>query len=119
MLEGELIAGGDGDGRRPGLGALRWTPTRSDSGISEGDIVVVGDRADAQRRVDRARRRAAGHQQRRRAAGDEVLELARERGTAVVVSPLDSYVTARMITLAAPCSALMRGRAADRPRPTT
>jgi manganese-dependent inorganic pyrophosphatase len=38
---------------------------------------------------------------------DEILTLARERGTAVVVSPLDTYVSGRMITLAAPCRALM------------
>jgi manganese-dependent inorganic pyrophosphatase len=38
---------------------------------------------------------------------DEVLELARERGTAVVSTPLDSYVASRMVTLSAPCRALM------------
>ena len=38
---------------------------------------------------------------------EEVLALARERDTAVVTSPLDSYVTSRMITLSAPCRALM------------
>jgi manganese-dependent inorganic pyrophosphatase len=35
-----------------------------------------------------------------------VLLLARERGAAVVSSPLDTYVTARMITLSAPCRAV-------------
>ena len=40
-------------------------------------------------------------------AGDDVLELAGEREAAVITSTLDSYVTARMITLAAPCHALM------------
>jgi len=39
---------------------------------------------------------------------DELLALAAERGAAVVVSPLDTYVTGRMITLAAPCRALMQ-----------
>jgi manganese-dependent inorganic pyrophosphatase len=38
---------------------------------------------------------------------DDVLAQARKRGTAVIVSPLDSYVSGRMITLAAPCRALM------------
>ena len=38
---------------------------------------------------------------------DEILGLAAQRGTTVVVSPLDSFVSARMITLAAPCEALM------------
>ena len=41
------------------------------------------------------------------AAEPDILALARERGTAVVTSPLDSYVTSRMITLSAPCRALM------------
>jgi manganese-dependent inorganic pyrophosphatase len=41
------------------------------------------------------------------APSEETLALARERGTAVVSSPLDTYVSARMITLAAPCRALM------------
>jgi manganese-dependent inorganic pyrophosphatase len=38
---------------------------------------------------------------------DDMLALAREHGTAVVSSPLDTYVSARMVTLAAPCRALM------------
>ena len=36
-----------------------------------------------------------------------MLALAREHGTTVVCSPLDSYVTSRMVTLSAPCRALM------------
>ena len=44
---------------------------------------------------------------------DEVLALARERGTAIIRSPLDTYVTARMITLAAPCHGLMEPGPAD------
>jgi manganese-dependent inorganic pyrophosphatase len=36
-----------------------------------------------------------------------VVELAREHGTTIIVSPLDSYVCGRMITLAAPCLGLM------------
>jgi manganese-dependent inorganic pyrophosphatase len=38
---------------------------------------------------------------------DETLELARKAGISVVTSPLDSYVTGRMITLAAPCTAVL------------
>src|SRR3712207_9210180 len=41
------------------------------------------------------------------APGDDVVALARERGAAVVVSPLDSYVTGRMIQLAVPCATVM------------
>jgi manganese-dependent inorganic pyrophosphatase len=40
-----------------------------------------------------------------------VVRLANERGTAIVVSPLDTYVTGRMITLAAPCQAFMEKNA--------
>jgi manganese-dependent inorganic pyrophosphatase len=35
------------------------------------------------------------------------LDLARERGTTVVVAPLDAYVSARMVSLASPCEGLM------------
>ena len=42
-----------------------------------------------------------------RAGATRSSRCAREHGTAVVASPLDSYVTGRMITLAAPCRALM------------
>ena len=78
----------------------------TDSGISEGDVVVVGNRTDAQRRVielGAALVVISNGAGRRRGAGARP----RERGTAVVVSPLDTYVSGRMITLAAPCSALM------------
>jgi manganese-dependent inorganic pyrophosphatase len=37
----------------------------------------------------------------------EIVALAEEHGTAVIISPLDTYVSARMITLAAPCRGLM------------
>jgi len=76
------------------------------TGISEGDVVVVGNRPDAQRLV--IENGAAlvvisnGSQ-----ADPDVLAYAEERGAALVVSPLDTYVSARMITLAAPCRALM------------
>ena len=56
--------------------------------------------------MDRARRLPAAEQA-GRVVPDDVLELARTRGAAVVSSTLDSYVSARMITLAAPCRALM------------
>jgi manganese-dependent inorganic pyrophosphatase len=77
-----------------------------ESGIAAGDVVVIGNREDAQRRM--IERGVAlmlvsnGH-----TPGDEVLRAAHEAGTAVVVSPLDSYVCGRMTTLAAPCRALM------------
>jgi manganese-dependent inorganic pyrophosphatase len=76
------------------------------SGVESGDVVVVGNRDDVQRRLIEA-----GVDLLVVSNGEcpeqEVLDLAREHDTAVVCSPLDSYVSGRMITLAAPCHALM------------
>ena len=105
VLGGDLVAGDD----KQVSGRVWVLAMDTDSlGVAEGDIAVVGDREDAQRRaieigldllvVSRDSR-----------PSDDVLEMARQRGTAVVVSPLDSYVTARMITLSAPCRALSEG----------
>ena len=84
-----------------------------------GDVVVVGNRADAQRAGDRARRRAARAHQRRRRRPTRSSRWPASAGPPSIVSPLDSYVSGRMITLAAPCRALMDARAADRHAPTT
>ena len=76
------------------------------TGISEGDVVVVGNRADAQRlAIDRGAALLVLSNGAR--PDSEVLSLARSRGTTLIVSPLDTYVSGRMITLAAPCRALM------------
>src|SRR4051794_13851702 len=77
-----------------------------ESGISDGDAVIIGNREDAQRRMIE-RGVALMLISNGIAPSDEILRLARERGTAIVLSPLDSYVCGRMTTLAAPCSALM------------
>jgi manganese-dependent inorganic pyrophosphatase len=78
----------------------------SPTGISEGDVVVVGNRDDAHRlAIDRGA--ALLVISNGAPPSDAVLALAREQGAAVIVSPLDSYVAGRMITLAAPCSAFM------------
>jgi manganese-dependent inorganic pyrophosphatase len=105
VLEGELLVGEDEE-----LAGRVWVYAmdvgRRPSKIGAGDVVVVGDRPDAQRyAIDLG----AGLLVTSNGAlpPDEILALAAERGTAVVVSPLDSYVTSRMITLSAPCRALM------------
>ncbi len=104
VLEGELVSGED-----ELLSGRVWVHSMDvarTSGISAGDVVVVGNRADAQRLVIELG--AALLVASNGATPDpEVLELAAERGTAVVLSPLDTYVSARMITLAAPCHAFM------------
>jgi manganese-dependent inorganic pyrophosphatase len=71
-------------------------------GFAARDVVVVGDRPDAQRIVIEVGV-ALLITSNGTAAPDDVVALARERDIAVVTSPLDSYVTNRMVTLSAPC----------------
>jgi manganese-dependent inorganic pyrophosphatase len=104
VLDGELVEGEDRE-----LSGRVWVQSmdvKSKSGISEGDVVVVGNRADAQRLAIESGAHLVVLSNGTR-PDDDVLELARERGTSVIVSPLDTYVSGRMITLAAPCRALM------------
>jgi manganese-dependent inorganic pyrophosphatase len=104
VLGGELIAGEDRV-----LEGRVWVhamDVHTPSGISEGDVVVVGDRADSQRlaiELGAALVVLSNGSQ----LAPEARELALERGTVVVGSPLDTYVSGRMITLAVPCRALM------------
>ncbi len=106
VLEGELLAG-EGEAEITGrVWVLAMASASLPLGFEAGDVVVVGDRPDAQRiALD------VGVGLLVLANGtrpdEDVLALAREREIAVIASPLDSYVTARMITLSAPCSALM------------
>jgi manganese-dependent inorganic pyrophosphatase len=104
VLEGELITGEDRQ-----LSGRVWVyamDSGNDSGISDGDIVVVGNRPDSQLLVIELGA-ALVVLSNSAAPSEAALAAARERGTAIVVTPLDSYVSGRMITLAAPCSALM------------
>jgi manganese-dependent inorganic pyrophosphatase len=105
VLEGEVIAGADQE-----LTGRIWVSTMAigsaPTPIGAGDVMVVGDREDAQRRALELGVSLLVTPN-GSVPSDEILELARERGTTVVVSPLDAYVTARMITLAAPSEALM------------
>jgi manganese-dependent inorganic pyrophosphatase len=105
VLDGEQVEGSEGT-----VAGRVWVhsidATRSDSNISEGDVVVVGNRADAQRQsIELGATLIVTSNG--AAPGDEIRALARERGVSVVVSPLDSYLTSRMITLAAPCEAMI------------
>jgi manganese-dependent inorganic pyrophosphatase len=107
VLEGELLAGED----REASGKL-WVMSMSVDSMGQsmetGDIVVIGDRTEGQRRAIEL------------GAGilvvsngvrpeDEVLRVAEEKGIPVVLSPLDSYVTSRMIQLSVPCWEVMTG----------
>ncbi len=103
VLGGRLLAGED----KPLTGRV-WVhsmdPTRS--GASPGDVVVVGNRSDAQRlAIERGAQLLVLSNDSE--PEHDVLALAKEHGVAVIVSPADSYVSGRMITLAAPCAALM------------
>jgi manganese-dependent inorganic pyrophosphatase len=104
VLEGKLVAGEDRT-----LAGRVWVHSMdaaAPSGISDGDIVVVGNRADAQRlAIDLGA--ALVVLSNGSTPSDEVLAFAGERGAAILVSPLDSYVSGRMITLAAPCRSYM------------
>jgi manganese-dependent inorganic pyrophosphatase len=103
-LEGELVCGEERQ-----LSGRVWVysmDVSAQSGIAEGDVVVVGNRPDAQQRVIELGAALVVLSNNAR-ADDAVLEAARRHSTAIVSSPLDSYVSGRMITLAAPCRALM------------
>jgi len=104
VLEGELVAGEDRE-----VAGRVWVfamDVRARTRIDEGDVVVVGNRPDAQHlALERGAALIVVSNGSR--PSEETLELARAKGAGVVVSPLDSYVTSRMITLSAPCRALM------------
>jgi len=105
VMEGQLQVG---EAERQVAGRI-WVlamDVRSPTQVESGDIVVTGDRPDVQRRA-LERGAALLVTSNSVAADDGVLELARASDAAVATSRLDSYVTARMVTLAAPCHALM------------
>ncbi|MBA2523895.1 MAG: putative manganese-dependent inorganic diphosphatase [Solirubrobacterales bacterium] len=105
VLDGKQVEGGDGT-----VAGRVWVhsidASRGDSKISMGDVVVVGNRIDAQRQSIElgASLLVLSNGQEPPA---EICELARERDVSIIVSPLDSYVTSRMISLAAPCGAMV------------
>jgi manganese-dependent inorganic pyrophosphatase len=107
VLGGELLAGSPDFEVRGRLWVAAMDLNAMAVTIDAGDIVVVGDREDAQRAlvadIGVAVLVVSG--------GDrptaEVLALAQERDVSVVSSPLDSYVTARLVQLAVPCRAIM------------
>ena len=104
VLQGELLSGEDRE-----LSGRVWVHSMdvaSPSGISPGDVVVVGNRADAQQ-LALELGAALVVISNGATPSEPVLALAREHDTPIVVSPLDTYVSARMITLAAPCRAFM------------
>lgn len=79
---------------------------RSESGMTEGDIVVVGDREDAQLK---ALERGVSLLLLSNGArpSEHVQQHAKGRGVGIVAATLDSYICGRMTTLAAPVNSLM------------
>jgi manganese-dependent inorganic pyrophosphatase len=106
VLEGEQLVGEGDTEVRARVWVLAMATESLPLGFEAGDVVVVGDRPDAQRIAIEVGVALLVTSNGTR-PDDEILDLAREHGTAVIVSPLDSYVTSRMITLSAPCRALM------------
>ena len=74
--------------------------------MGENDIVVVGNRTEAQRRAVElgVALVVAPYDS---TPDDDVVELARKSGTGVVLSPLDSYVTGRLVSLSVPVREVM------------
>jgi manganese-dependent inorganic pyrophosphatase len=105
VLEGELVAGPDQEiSGRVWVMAMDIGSLPSD--IGRGDVVVVGNRPDAHKAaLDLGVGLLVTSND--TVPGDEILQRAEREGVPIVRSPLDSYVTSRMITLSAPCRALM------------
>ncbi len=105
VLEGELLVGEDRE-----ISGQLWVISMGVDSMGKtmqpGDVVVIGDRPRGQRRAIELGAAVLVVSNGVRPE-DEVLEMARERGTAVVLSPLDSYVTSRLIQLSVPCWEVM------------
>jgi manganese-dependent inorganic pyrophosphatase len=95
VLQGELVTG-EGDTMITGrLWVISMDVATMGRNIEAGDIVVVGDRADAQLQAIEL------------GCAAMVTSNGIERGTIVIISPSDSYVTSRMIRLSEPCSVVV------------
>jgi manganese-dependent inorganic pyrophosphatase len=105
VLGGEVLVTGDGDvsGR---LWVLAMEAAALRGIVRAGDIAIVGDRPDAQLAAVELGVDLLVLSNGTR-PGEEVLRAAREARVNVIVSPLDSYVSARMIQLAVPVGRLM------------
>jgi manganese-dependent inorganic pyrophosphatase len=106
VLDGELVEGPPDRQLSGRVSVLAMSVESLPVAFGARDIVVVGDRPDAQRlAIDTGVSLLVLSNGTR--PDDDILAHAREHDTAVIVSPLDTYVTARMITLAEPSRALM------------
>ncbi len=107
VLEGELLCG-DPSVEIKGRVWVQAMHSTADSKVQPGDVVVIGDRPNATAAA-LANGIALLVLSNDATPTDGVLKIAADQGTCVVVSPLDSYVTSRMITLSEPCRAFSEG----------
>ncbi len=105
VLEGELLAGEDKETSGK-LWVISMSVNSMGQSMDPGDIVVIGDRTKGQRRAIELGAGVLVVSNGVRPE-DEVLRMAEEQGTSVVLSPLDSYVTSRLIQLSVPCWEVM------------
>ncbi|HEU0316659.1 MAG TPA: putative manganese-dependent inorganic diphosphatase, partial [Solirubrobacteraceae bacterium] len=106
VLGGRLLVGGERQVR--GRVWVQAMASDAESKVGPGDVVVVGNRPNSQRRAIEAGV-ALLVTSNGTVPDDGLLDMARRSGTAVIASELDSYVTSRMITLSEPCHALIEG----------
>jgi manganese-dependent inorganic pyrophosphatase len=106
VLEGELLVGKKDSESSGQLWVISMSVNSMGKSMKSGDVVVIGDRPRGQRRAIELGAGVLVVSNGVR-PDDEILELAREQGTAVVVSPIDSYVTSRLIQLSVPCWEVM------------
>ncbi|WP_119069036.1 putative manganese-dependent inorganic diphosphatase [Rubrobacter indicoceani] len=106
VLEGELLVEGAAKSANGKLWVVSMSEDSMGGQMDAGDVVVVGDRTGPQKRAIELGVSVLVVSNNIRPE-KEVLDLARERGVAVVLSPLDSYVTSRLIQLSVPCWEVM------------
>src|SRR5918911_5720056 len=106
VLEGELLVGRENSESSGQLWVISMSVASMGQSIESGDIVVIGDRPKGQRRAIELGAGVLVVSNGVRPE-DEILKTAEEAGTTVVLSPLDSYVTSRMIQLSVPCWEVM------------
>ncbi|WP_121250977.1 putative manganese-dependent inorganic diphosphatase [Solirubrobacter pauli] len=106
VLQGETLSGSGDEEVSGQIWCMAMDIGALPSEIGPGDVAVVGNRDDAQRAAIELGVGLLVVSNGTRPDADTVA-LASQHGVPVVTSPLDSYVTARMITLSAPCRALM------------
>ena len=105
VLEAEVLAG-DHQDEVDGRVWVLAQHVDSLPDIAGGDVAVVGDREDAQARAIEMGVGLLVLSNGSRPSPD-LLRAARDAGTAVIVSAMDTYVTGRMVTLSEPSHALM------------